>query len=423
MKTHFLIPVLLAAVGTGWLLFQGSEIRSLENQNSHLSEQISTRTSRPGSPASDPTTNPRGANSSQEKAKGRIDWKSIGSKFADSVDGTFDDVHAQLRLQQQLQAMTADELVQAISEIQALDLPEQPRSMLEQWVAGALVLKDPQLALETFSARISEPQGMWSWTLANALKGWARKDPAAAAAWFDKQAGDGLLVTKSLDGRNSARTNFEGSLLSTLITRDPAEVSRRLMELPEEQRAETLRHHEFAGLKENDHKTYADLVRRSLPEKEHAVTLSGPAARLVSDGYDNVSAYLDRINATPTERALATERAAEDRINTLSFRQKLSATEVDEMRVWAENQAPGSSDKITGKSLSRTIQYNDAASFKRAADLVLQYHAKGSGDDLIVHFLEDQHGGTNTGAIHDLAEKITDPERRETILKKFPLSR
>lgn len=420
MKTHFLIPVLLAASGTAWIFSQNLEIASLLARNSDLTDQIAAHTSRPGSAASDPTANSRGANSSQEKAKARIDWKFIGSKFAESVNGTFNDVHTQLRLQQQLQSMPPDELVQAIAEIQALDLPEQHRSMLEQWVAGALILKDPQLALETFSPRINEPQGIWSWTLANALKGWAEKDPAAAATWFDKQAADGLLVTKSLDGSNSARTNFEGSLLSTLITRDPAEVSRRLMELPEEQRAETLRHHQFAGLKEKDHKTYADLVRRSLPEKEHAVTLSGPATRLVSDGYDNVSAYLDRINATPAERTLAARRAAEDRISTLAYRQNLSTTEVDEMRTWAEKQAPGSSDEITGKSLARTIQHNNPSTFKSASDLVLQYHAKGSGDDLIFHFLENQHDDRNKDTIRDLAQKITDPERREAILKKFP---
>lgn len=185
MKPLLLLPpvVALAIAGT-WLSSQHRSISTLEQESAVLQKAISARSS--SSQADSSTAKPPSANKAA-KAKEPLDWKKISAQFAEmqGSDGT-GDIRSMMKFQQRLQAMSKEELVAALDEIAALDLPKESRDALEEMLIGPLAQKDPELALTKFIDRIQEGRGMKGWQLANAMQEWAKKDPSSAIAWFDQ---------------------------------------------------------------------------------------------------------------------------------------------------------------------------------------------------------------------------------------------
>ncbi len=419
----FIPPAAIALIGAIWLGGQSTTISRIEKENASLGGRITAHRSRPNQAAAltDGTPGDRAATAPGGKAKDSIDWESIASQLAEmQQDGGTGDLRAIIHLQQRLQAMTAEELLGTLDEIAATGLPDPAREMLEQLISASLIMKDPGLALQRFAPRLADDRGQWSWRLANALKGWAEKDPPEATGWFDREIAAGRFDSKSLDGKSQLRQNFEGALLAALISSDVTAAAARLEVLPEDQRGAVLSHHELSSLKEKDQAALARLIRGHLPEKDRPQAIANPARRLASAGYEKVTEYLSRISATSEERAATVAIATESRVSTLMHSKKITMTELDEMRAWASAEAPGSENKATGKALSQMAGYNDTAKFDQAAELVLRYHETTGSDEVLTSFLD---GGWlpqgNKEAARQLAGKITDGKKRTEILNNL----
>lgn len=334
--------------------------------------------------------------------------------------GGMGDMRTYLRLQQKFSAMSKEELVSALDEIATLDMPDESRQMLQQLLLGPLCEKDPEYALTRYFDRVDDQNGMMSWRLASAMRDWAGKDPAAATAWFDQQIAAGKFDSKSLDGKSRARMQFEGSLIGALIATDPAAAALRLKSLPEDQRADSLQSTGY-GIKDENQLAYANLIRNGLPEKAQAEAFSRQIqTRLSEKGYTEITEYLNRIKATPAERAICVQQAAESKIQQLSRNRKVTREDLNAMREWTTSQAPATTDKVTGLALANSTQANKKLEFSEAAVLATQYHEASGNDDVLVSFLMayDPNNGSKEEA-RVLAQKISDVKKREETLGRF----
>ncbi|MEO5713987.1 MAG: hypothetical protein ABIT37_10920 [Luteolibacter sp.] len=416
MKLSLLIPPAVALVLVGaWNVSQMRSISSLEEERVTLRKRIAmamgssgvglmlaTRPSKSGKTGTD-----------------RIDWKSLSEQLASAQEGgSASEMRAMMNFQQRLEKMTKDEMVDALDEIASLNLSDAARAMLESMIIDPLIAQDPELALKHFADRIqSDPDGI-GWQLSNALKQWAKTDLSAATAWFDKQIADGNFESKTLDGRSDMRLQFEGALMESLLASDPAAAARRLSELPEDQRREVLQQMPFGELSEESRNAYTDLVRKLVPADEREGSFAHIATELVGNGdYSDVSAFLDGVHATPSERAAAAMDAANSKLEQIAMEGKVTVENVDELRDWLKLQAPGQIDSITGKALAEAAQERGKFKFSDAAQLAMAYHQSSGNDDVLVAFLESYSARSNLDEAKQLAEMIKDDARRKEILK------
>ena len=319
--------------------------------------------------------------------------------------------------------MSKEELAAAFDEIAALDFPAESREMLEQLIIGPLAEKDPEFALTKFIDRLQDNDGALSWQLSHAMQQWAKKDPTAAIAWFDRQIAAGKFDSKSLDGKSQSRIRFEGNLINVLLGSDPDAAGRRLGALPEDQRDEALSQFSFQQLEEEDQLAFAKLVRDQLPEKDQAKALGQQASRLLgNEDYSKVTGFLDRIQATPAERAACVEQAAESKLQSISYKKKVTREDLDSMREWVTAQAPEKTGTVTGKVLASASQNGRKMEFSEAADLAVEYHDASGNDDVLSSFLDGwpaRQNDQNKELARSLAQKISDEKRREEILKNL----
>jgi hypothetical protein len=292
--------------------------------------------------------------------------------------------------------------------------------MLEQMLIGPLAEKDSELVLTRFIDRLQESDGAMSWQLANAMQQWVKKDPASATAWFDQQIAAGKFESKSLDGKSQTRLQFESSLINILLSSNPDAAGRRLAGLPEDQRDEALTQFSFQQLKEEDQLAFAQLVRSHIPDKDQAKVLAQHVSRMArGEGYAKITEFLDHIDATPAERAVCVEEAANQKVDTITQKNKINREDIDSLRDWATLQSPGTADTVIGVILDRSTDTHMKLSFSEAADLAVQYNASSGTDDVLVGFLSERSALLNKEQARVLAVKISDPKRREEILKNL----
>ncbi len=172
------------------------------------------------------------------------------------------------------------------------------------------------------------------------------------------------------------------------------------------------------AIRNEDQAAFAEVVRAQIPEKDQARTLAQAASRLAwaGDGYEKVTAYMDRINASPAEREACVEQTAETQIQILAQNQKITRETIDSMREWAAAQAPAATDRVTGKALANATYRME---FAEAAELAVEYHDASGNDEVLAGFLE---GGTvfqNKEKARELAAKISDEKRRNEFLQRF----
>ena len=285
--------------------------------------------------------------------------------------GGMGDMRTMMKFQQRLQAMTQEELVAALDEIAALDLPAESRHMLEQMLLGPLAKKDPEFALTKFIDHIQE-NGMMSWQLANAMQEWAKKDPTAAIGWFDRQIAAGKFDSKSLDGKSQTRLQFEGNLINILLGSDPEAAGRRL--------ARTARGPAGRGvvpvfLPEPLKEERAARIRQTRPRPDSRkrpgqdTRPTGNPHRCGDDGYSKVTEFLDRIQATPAERTACVEQAAESKLQIISFRKKSPARISTPCANGSPPKPRNPPAAVTGKVLANATQAGRKMEFSEAAAL------------------------------------------------------
>ena len=332
----------------------------------------------------------------------------------------FADMRAGLEFQQRLAGMSEENLITAFDEIDRLDLSSEERQALESMLLDSLIKVDPEYALNRFSDKITSDSSGVGWQLSSALRDWAKTDLAGATAWFDRQIADGNFESKTLDGKSEMRTQFEGALMESLLATDFEAASRRLATIPEDQRREVLEQIPFSELSSEVQQAYATLVRELIPQDERAGSFAHIAAQLVNEsGYDEVTAFLDAVHATPAERASSAQQTAESRMELLGREGEVTRQDVDHLRQWLSLQAPEKTDTITGKALAEAAQDDGKFKFAEASQLVLQYQQSSGNDDVLVAFLQSYAARSNLEQAQSLANKIMDDKLRAEILKQL----
>lgn len=416
MKPLAFVPPALALLASGiWLGLQRHSIAGLVEQNELLATNIAKVRSMPR-PDERTSSSPNGNGAATSKKA--IDWKKVASQVATLRDGSgIQDLRSIMQLRQQLMEMGEQELLQALDEIAALGLPNESRMHLESMVAGVLAEKAPEAFLTRFIDRLGNQRDSLNWQLSNAFSTWAKKDSAAATAWFDQQIAAGAFDSKSLDGKSSPRLGFEGSLIRGLLSSNPEAAENRIAALPMEQRKEALR---FPGLSiESEAPAFAELVRKQLPQEDQAKALADAAPVGFSAEYDKITDYLNRISSTSTEREICVAETGATAVQRLSFQREIKAEDFERMREWVAKESPGMMDKTTGKALAGVLNSNQKMKFPEAADLALQYHEKGGGDELLLPLLDNWQAHQNPETARKLAEKISDEKRRVEALQKI----
>lgn len=412
----FIPPVLASLIVVGWIVSERQTISTLEKESAVLKEGLTNRSSRLGPDAS--TAIPKLSGKTTKKEP--IDWKKVAAQMAEArgSNGGMGDMRVMIRLQQRLQEMSKDELVSALDEVATLDLSDETRQQLEQMLIGPLCQKDPEFALNRYIDRIADQRGGMSWQLANAMKEWMKKEPAKAVGWFDQQIAAGKFASKSLDGKSQSRMQFEGTVIGSLLATDTAGAAARLNALPEDQRTDVLRNNTGNSVKEKDQLAFANLVREQLPEKDQAQTLAEQASqRAWGEGYTKINEYLDRIEATPAERAVCVTEAADSKIQQISQNKKITREDIDSLRDWATTQSPATLDQVTGSALATAT--NQKMEFSEAAELATQYHQASGNDDVLYNFLNSGSSYRHKKEALALAAKISDPKRRDEMLNRL----
>lgn len=409
--THLIPPLAALVLVGGWNVAHMRSISSLKRDAAELRVNLSAaRVSPPG-------VTPSTASASQ----GPIDWKQMPSRIAEfQQGGEKAQLRAMIDFQQRLKNMSREELITALDEIDALGLSENDRDEMLTWILESLVKLDPQYALARFVDQIESSSSAVGWHLASAFGKWAKTDPAAATAWFDRQIAGGKFESRTLDGRSEIRSTFESELLETLLSSDLATAARRIQALPEDQRREILEQLPFSELDPNEQKAYASLVRQLIPADEREGSFAHIASQLINGGdYQEVSSFLDSVQAGPAERAAAAKQAAVTRMEMLGQDGSITRAEVDSLRAWVGQQAPSLTDSITGKALAEASQDGGDFDYAAASQLVVIYQQATGSDDVLISFLEGYSARSNLEEAKQLADLISDPKQREEMLNRL----
>jgi len=404
--------VALLVVGT-WLGLQRRAISTTELDCATLRDHLAAE------PGAAPSPAKAAAPNKTTKAGAPINWKTFAGQF-DEMEraGATADMRLMLRFQQRLQSMTREELIAGLDAIPALGLSTQSRSMLEQTLIGPLIEKDPEYVLRHFIDALQDDASGLKWHLPTALRDWAKQDPAKADAWLDEQIAAGKFDSKTLDGKNPCRAQFEGVMLGILLTADPAAAGRRLGAMPEDQRADIIGNDLINSVTAETQAAFTKLVRDQVPAADRPGIFAIQAAQCaVQGGYSKVTEYLAQIDATPAERSTCVERAASIRI--FANNRLVTSEDLDTLRTWAGAQAPDTTDRVTGNILATATQMTPALAFNAAAELAVQYSQASGNDDVLATFLGTWTARNNKEQARVFAEKIVDETRREEILKRL----
>jgi hypothetical protein len=411
--SNLIAPAAALVLVVSWNVMERNSARSLSEENDVL-KQLIADTERTSS------ARPREVRKTRPVVGGGIDWKTVSRGLQNNPDGLLPSIRQAADLGKRLDEMGVDELLAALDEIRSLDIGAEERGELEAMLFDPLVAKDPAMALKHFADRIGNDDDAVGWQLSSAMAAWAKRDPAAAAAWFDQQIASGTFDAKSLDGRSQARLEFEGALVGELLAGNPDAASARLAALPEDQRREALEQISFSELNSDAQAAYAALVRGLVPQDERAGSFTHVISDLVQNsGFDEVDRFLDQIHATTEERSVSAREAANARFEEIANERPITREDVDTMRQWIEKQSPGAADRVTGEALGDAAQDGGEFDFAAASKLALEYHRKSPGDDVLISFLESFAARSNSEQAIHLAEQIRNPNRREEILEQL----
>lgn len=416
MKPNAFAPPAIALLAGGmWIGAQRHLISVLDQENALLVANI-TKVRSMERPEENASLQPAG--NGPAASKKAIDWKNIAAQIAGARNnGMAHGTPSMTQFHKQLSTMSEQELLQALDEIAALGLPNGDRMELETMIANSLVEKAPETFLARFIDRLGNQRDRLGQRLSSAFQNWAAKDPAAATEWFDRQIAAGTFTSKSLNGKSDSRIQFEGLLVTTLLSSDPEAAANRLAGLPPEQRKEALRYGNSLS-SESEAPAFAELVRKQLLPEDQAKAIANAAPAGLSADYGKITDYLNRIAATSDERNVCVEQAGSRAVMYLSFQRKIKQEDFDRLREWAAQESPAMSDRTTGKALVNVLN-NKKMEFSEAADIALHYHENGGGDELLLPLLETSRAPQNKELARKLAERLSDEKRRDEILKKL----
>lgn len=411
--TYFIPAAALILVGS-WVGSQRRSMAALETECARLRTSIAA-TEAPSTTRRDPL----------ETRRKIIEWTKLGTHFQSNPIGSggfasfgaLPDHRVAMRFHQRMNAMSTDEIIAALGEIAALDLPPTVRENLEWTLLDSMARKDPAAALGLLESRGLMKSSLYEYLISGTLQAWAHKDTNAAVGWFDEQIAAGTFDSKALNGVSDSRHSLESTFIRILLGSSPETAARRLAALPEDQRGDVLSMYSLTNVPEEMQLAHAALIRAQVPAKDQAETIASQVPFLVKRGdYSAATAYLDRIAATPAERSASAMKAIRDMYPKNPNSDKLTREDFDALREWAGSQSPESVDRVTAKALGDAAQGNRNIEFSTAVDLAIEYSAQSGNDEVLAGFLTSEAARRNKPIARDLAAKIFDETRRAEIL-------
>jgi hypothetical protein len=411
---HLISPLVALGLVVAWNASQRQAISTLERQQQSLRWQIRAADSTP-------LTKPNSTTPAISTAPRVADWRGLATELVALRGGSSrSGMQAILEFQRRIAEMSQQEILAALDAIAAMDLSPDARDLLEAALAGRLARLDPKALLTRHVDKLAAPPSVLSGQLPAAMREWAKQDDAAASQWLNDQIAAGHFDSKTLDGRNDLRSQFEAVLLESLLGADLQSAASRLAAIPEDQRREVLEKLPFANLTASERELYAHLIRQFIPADERAGSFAHLASQLLAAQDDeSLSHFLDAVQATAEERTAAARQLAESQIHTLSLAGEVRKEDVDQLRSWLDRQAPGQTEMITGKALAEAAQKGGRLSFDDASQLVLHYQNASGRDEVLIGFLTSYSARSNFEQAQPLLEMIADPQRRAEILAQL----
>ena len=417
LKPISLIPPLVALLAAGvWLSPKYRSVSAAEAMNSALRGHIDA--AGPKEPADEHASKFVGSG-------GAVDWSMLAGQLPKSYG--VGKSRALRLFEARWDSLEPGEMAAALQQIDALDLSTDDRKALERFLMGSLMEKDPGLGLSWVVGHSED--GKSAADYAAYFQRWASKGLDKATEWLDREIAAGAFDSRSLDGKNEARSEFELRLIRLLIPSDPAAAGIRLSVMPVEQRGAVLQDYSLSTLKGDDQLAWVKLVRDHLPADEQTALFAWQSSRLMSYGdLPDVSNYLKLIHASPDERAVCAEKAAVSKFEKTKRLKPATREDLDALREWVDSQAPGSADAITGTVLgemtsrvfaNKPLDSESKTSFAVAAALATGYHEASGNDAVLVNLLKSFPAVRNRDQSRALAAKILDEKLREAMLQKF----
>lgn len=342
------------------------------------------------------------------------EWRQVAARMVDLGDREdLSDLPEWLDLLEDISEMSTRELIDALEEIPGKGLNAEARELLEEHLTSALIAKDPQLALTHLADRIGDEEGGVAWQLPSALGAWARQYPGAAAAWMDQQIAAGRFESTTLDGSSGVRIEFEAELIEVLLTEDPASASARVSALPEDQRQIALEQVDLTALSAAGQVSYAELMRQSVPPDEDGALFSQAVSELLMDGgLDKVAEFMDRIGASPEERASSSKQAAGHHLGEIATERVVSLDDLNSLRQWLGGQVAGPAERIAGEALAEASQWGEEFTVRDALNLAIEFHQSGGSADLPLALIAELAPDRDQEDASSLLQRLADPEER-----------
>ena len=405
--TSVAVPLIVVVAGGIWLANQFLTIAGLNDQNTQLQKSLLTADNGIKVP-----NRPLVTKTALDKTN--IDWAEIARqlKLAQAERGGY--LKSTARLDAQFIAMTRDELLAALDEIEMITLSNDARELLEKRIFSELVgpKGSRKLAMDRFVSRYEG--GGWRWTLAACFSHWIDDEPDQAISWLQQHA-------KELGSPDElVSQSFYPRLIS-----DPATATRILTALPEEKRLRSLGKLGLGHLPADQQVAWVKIVRAHTPEKDHPKALTwltmnwsdGDGSRM---SMAEVSAYLDRVEATRAEREACILLAMEEGASMGEIRHDNSlpaAERIEILRGWVTAQTPHLIDQATGKGLLGLVG-RGGTTYADAAELALSYYEQNPSDELLIPLLDRSSGDESRPSARIMAARLSDETLRRKYMEK-----
>ncbi len=426
MKTLHVIPPVAALLVSGvWIGLQRQSMNSLRHETAVLTGRIDAAMA-----AAAVGTQPASRNGSARKPATDLEnmtWQELSAAIAEAGNHATPGLRFMAALHRRLLAMSPEELLAALDEIEALEPPADAK-LIEAFL-DVLGEKAPKALLDRYAEKLSAPMaGALRQRLANAFQGMAAKDLAAAEAWLDRQIAAGHFVSRALSGKHSARSNFEGSLISVMVGSDPAGAARRLRGMPEAQRAVAIAMGIPYPLDDAQATTLLRMTSESVPPDQRSLPVDFVATQLLAaGGLERVERALAHLDDPQRSAQLAAHAARQQ------FRSSNNAETLGAMREWLGTHAPAEVDRFTGEALGgfdgqslqfdpdtgRTLDDSGGRTFGQASELALKYHAESRSDEVLAAFLRGQMARHNLPEARELLPHIHDEALREDLREEL----
>jgi hypothetical protein len=189
--------------------------------------------------------------------------------------------------------------------------------------------------------------------------------------------------------------------------------SARVSALPEDQRQIALEQVDLTALSVEGQIAYANLMRQVVPPDEDGAVFSQAVSELLAEGgLDEVAEFMNRINASPEERAGSSKQAAGHHLGEIATERAVSLADLNSLRQWLGSQVDGPVEHIAGEALAEASQWGEEFTVRDALNLAIEFHQAGGSPDLPLALIEALDPDMEDKDASSLLQRLTDPEQR-----------